>query len=430
MAAGKRLRGIHHLTPIEVQKAGEGDHNDGGGLVLRVRGEAASWVFRFTNPAGIRREMGLGVAHRNSLQAAGQSVVNARDAAEQARRRLRDGKDPIDERSRGRAEKKAKEHESKRAAQAERLTLARAARAYHERIVEPNRTAKHAMAWINSMELNIPAEIWHKPISHVTGPELLDAIIRMQARIPETAARVRARLETVFADAEFRGLCSGNPAHAIRRKLKESQNRRKRSEGFRALHYSKAPAFMEQLRKQKGIGARALEFGMLTAARTAEITGAVWGEFDLQARTWTVPADRMKGGEQHLVHLTPRAVEIIESMRELEQPFVFPSPSLDCRPLSNMAMLTLLRRMKVEGETTVHGLCRTAMSTWANETAAARPDVIEACLAHKEEDRIRAAYNRAQFVNERAVLLQAWADYLDGKMPATNVIEFSQQKAA
>jgi integrase len=138
----------------------------------------------------------------------------------------------------------------------------------------------------------------------------------------------------------------------------------------------------------------------------------------------------MKGGEAHVAYLSPRALEIVEAAREFGgDPHVFPSPLSAVAPLSNMAMLTVLRRMKVEAETTVHGLCRATFSTWAHETGAARPDVIEACLAHRETDRVRAAYNRAQFAVERRALLGAWADYCDGKTPAGNVIELRQRAA-
>jgi integrase len=138
----------------------------------------------------------------------------------------------------------------------------------------------------------------------------------------------------------------------------------------------------------------------------------------------------MKGGEDHVVYLSPRAREILEGQRVLGEPFVFPAPALDGQPLSNMAMLMLLRRLGVASATTVHGLCRSTFSTWANETAAARPDVIEACLAHREADRIRAAYNRARFADERRKLLDAWAAYLEGRQAVSNVVDLESAKAA
>jgi integrase len=143
--------------------------------------------------------------------------------------------------------------------------------------------------------------------------------------------------------------------------------------------------------------------------------GATWDEFDLTLGLWKIPAARMKGGEEHTVFLSAAAIAVLETMRSVGgRPFVFPSPTAADKPLSNMAMLTLLRRMKRNDQTTVHGLCRSTFSTWANETAAARPDVIEACLAHREADKVRAAYNRAGFAAERARLLARWAEYCGG----------------
>jgi integrase len=240
---------------------------------------------------------------------------------------------------------------------------------------------------------------------------------------------VRQRLDAIFEDAIFNGLVSSNPAASLRRKLREARGRRVRGQ-FRALAYADAPALIAALRKFEGIAARALEFAVLTAARTGEVLGASWAEFDLGAGIWTVPGARMKGGEDHVVYLSPRAREILEGQRALGQRYVFPAPALDGCPLSNMAMLMLLRRLGVASATTVHGLCRSTFSTWANETAAARPDVIEACLAHREGDKIRAAYNRAQFATERRKLLDAWAAYLGGREAPGNVIELPSAKAA
>lgn len=254
-------------------------------------------------------------------------------------------------------------------------------------------------------------------------------MVDLFGKVPETASSVRQRLESVFEGAVFRKLCAGSPAAAIRRKLREVRRDRDRGR-FAALPFSKAPAFLRELSARDGIAARALEFGMLTAARTGETLGAKWEESDLGTGAWTVAAERMKAGEAHVVYLSPRAASIVESMRELRQSFVFPSPVLDGAPLSNMAMLTLLRRMDADKAMTVHGLCRATFSTWAYETAAARPDVIEACLAHRESDRVKAAYNRAQFAAERRALLLAWADYLDCKVPANELIEFPRAKAA
>jgi integrase len=363
--------------------------------------------------------MGLGVAHRETINAAGRSLKDARDAADAKRKLRQSGVDPIEAKRDERDRARQAIDEKKAAISKQQSTLARVARSYHERVIEHSRTPKHSKQWIASLERNIPAHVWHKPIADVSAPELLQVLIPLQARIPETASRVRQRLEAVFDDAVFHGRASANPAATVRRKLQEAGGKRVRGQ-FRALAYADTPAAMVKLRKMDGVAARALEFAILTAARTGEVIHATWDEFDLDAGTWTVPGDRMKGGQQHVVYLSPRAAEIIKAQQALEQPHVFPAPKLDGRALSNMAMLMLLRRLGIASETTVHGLCRSTFSTWANETGAARPDVIEACLAHREANLVRASYNRAQFRQERRALLSAWADYLGGKVSETN----------
>jgi len=204
--------------------------------------------------------------------------------------------------------------------------------------------------------------------------------------------------------------------------MREAQDARQRGE-LAALPYREAPAFLGRLREAEGIAACCLEFAVLTAARTGEVLGATWGEIDMDAALWTVPAARMKAKEAHTVALPPRAVEILRSLAtlKLDAAIVFPSPMLNGKPLSNMAMLTLQGRMGMRDSTTVHGLCRATFSTWANETGAAWPDVNEACLAREESNKVRASYNRAQFHAERRALLEAWVEYLS-KPPASNVV--------
>ena len=435
MARKRTASNLHQLTVREVQAAPDGDHTDGGGLMLRVRdgGASSSWVFRYTAATGRRREMGLGVARRGSAAQAGDGLTLARGLAHAAREQLALGVDPIDARDGQRAAAQAADTAKKTAAKRERTTLARAARDYHARVIEPTRTDKHGAQWIASLEHHIPAELWNAPIDSITPPALLAALSTVraladsEARVPETLQRVRQRLDSVFEDAIFHGLCATNPAAAIRRKMAEIQPRRERGK-FAALPYREAPAFMARVREQPGIAARCLEFSMLTAARTGEAIGATWSELDLDGALWVIAGERMKGGEIHTVHLVPRAVEILREQKKLGSSFVFPSPMLDDAAISNMGMLTLLKRMKMHDRTTVHGLCRATFSTWANETAVARPDVIEACLAHQEGNKIRAAYNRAQFAQERRALLEAWADYLSTPV-ASNVVPFDRAAA-
>ena len=415
------------LSARQVQTAREGDHSDGGGLYLRVSGASASWVYRFTSASGKRREMGLGACGRNNAAAAGHALRLARELAHEARTLLARGIDPIERRRQVKETAKATEAALKANTRAQRTTLARVARHYHERIIEPSRSDKHAAQWIQTLETHVPASLWHAPIAAIAAPALLDVMLDIIAKVPETGSRIRQRLEAVFDDAEFRGLSQGNPARAIRRKIREAQIRRERGQ-FAALPYKTAPAFLERLRHQEGIAPRALEFAALTAARTGEVIGATWAELDLEAGVWTVPGRRMKGGVEHTVYLSQRALEVLSEMQVLGQPYVFPSPMLDGAGLSNMAMLTLLRRMDADKTTTVHGLCRATFSTWAHENAMARAEVIEACLAHREADQVKAAYNRAQFAKERAGLLAQWAQFLEGKAADSNVVAFKGAK--
>jgi integrase len=417
---------LHKLSVREIQAAGEGDHTDGGGLLLRVRSDSSSWVLRYTATSGRRREMGLGVARRSNTAQAGESVIAARKAAREARDLLQSGVDPIDERERRREAAKLAEAKAKSIKRDEQQTLARVAREYHERVIEPSKTPKHAAQWIASLEHHVPADIWHSPISSIDAPGLLTGLLGVRSladsekRVPETLQRVRQRLDAVFEDAAFNGLCSGNPARAIVRKMREAQPRRKRGQ-FAALPYRQAPQLLADIRAAEGIAARCLEFSVLTAARTGEALGATWAELDTDAGFWTIPAERMKAGEEHVVYLSTRALEILEQQKTLRSAWVFPSPLDLEEQLSNMAMLSVLGRLDMRDHTTVHGLCRATFSTWANETGAARPEVVEACLAHQETNLVRAAYNRAKFNDERKALMQAWCDYL-AQPPAAKVV--------
>lgn len=433
-------KGLHRLTAREIATAGKGDHTDGGGLLLRVREEGGSaWVLRYTAPTGRRREMGLGAVDRSSIAAIGRSTTAARELAHKARELLRQDIDPIDAREERRGAARAAMEAKKTASERDRWTLARAARDYHERVIEPSRTPKHAAQWIASLENHVPAQLWHAPIDTIEPPPLLSALLDVKPherarrhqgdKVAETVQRIRQRLDAVFEDAIFHRRASTNPAAAIKRKMREASGKRERGQ-FKAMSYKEAPGFMARLRQADGTAARCLELAVLTAARTSEVLLAEWSEFDIDAATWTIPAARMKAGEPHTVYLSTRAVDILKSQVGQDTRYVFPSAMSKGTPapMSNMAMLTVLDRLGARAQTTVHGLCRATFSTWANETSAARPDVIEACLAHEEGNRVRAAYNRAKFNDERRALLAAWAEYLQ-REPA-QVLPFKSADAA
>jgi integrase len=414
MAVRKLAARIHLLSVREILTLKVGDHSDGGGLILRVQEDRANWVFRFTSPSGRRREMGLGACQRQNSQMVGESLRNARENARKAREMLTTipPMDPIDERDRARKEAAAAEQEAKSTRQARSENLGRVVRTYHERFVEPKLSTAQSARWIGALEKHVPPGLWDKPITDVTRTELLDFLLDIQSRMADTAQRVRRRLDEIYDDATDRGIVSENVIASLRDKL------RRRHVSHRvtprpSLPFTEVPAFMANLRDQTGIAARCLEFVILTAARTGEAVGAPWEEIDLDAGSWTIPAARMKGGELHTVHLVPRALELLREMKVIGAPWVFPSPRNAGRPLSNMGMLTLLKRMG-RPDITVHGF-RATFSTWANETDASKPDVIEACLAHREGDRIRAAYNRATFADDRRRLLLGWAAFVGSR---------------
>jgi integrase len=443
----------HLLSARQVQAAGEGDHSDGDGLYLRVKSggklkdTTASWVFRYTAPSGKRREFGLGATDRSSQQVAGASLTRAREKAEDARKLLdeKPPRDPIDVKAAEREEARRKEADARAEKKSATTTLRKFARAYHAAHIEPIRADRHGQEWLKSIERHVGAQVLNTPIAAVTAIDLLDALVPVLRKVPDTGWRVYQRLGTVFDAAVIERLRPDNPAGPIRRELRKRAGRRDPG-SHAAMPYREIPGFMSDLRLRKGNAARCLEFTILTAARTAEALMAEWSEFDLPQRTWTIPAAKMKGREQHVVYLCDCVIEILEGQAGQHTQFVFPSTAGNNRPMSNMAMLIQLQRMGLWGKkvttqrVTVHGF-RASFSTWANELAIARPDVVEVALAHNETDRVRRAYNRARFLAERQMLMVAWGNYCAGhpvtradRTPVTDaaVIQFPavQQVAA
>ena len=311
---------IHLLTAKQIVAASEGHLNDGGGLVLRITGDQGRWWFRYTSPGGPRRAMSLGTAAiRGETRLIDQGLRNAREVASEARSLLSRGQDPLESRDAGKAQAQKRVQEARSTRKRERTTLARVARAYHETVIEKSRTRLHAQHWIDSLENHMPSSIWEAPIDSIKAPTLLDAMIKIQRKVPETATRIRQRLEAVFNDAELRGLCATNPARTIRRPMTEALGKRQQK-ALAALPYAEVPEFVADLRKRPGTAARALEFALLTTARTSEVIGAQWSEFNLDAGLWIVPGERMKAGEEHTVFLSPRAAALLRERMSEPQP--------------------------------------------------------------------------------------------------------------
>jgi integrase len=418
-SAGRRRGTTAWLTAVQVRNAREpGRYPDGDRLWLVVRPTGKrEWFFRYTSLGGRKRDMALGNAEVVGL-------VEARTKAAAARAMLAADPpvDPLDERHARRRAAGQAELDRRTRKVTDARTLARAARTYHESIEAQFRNAKHRAQWINSLEQHVPVELWKKPLADIGASELVDAMAALERRVPETGRRIRQRINAVLDNAVVRGWVDRNPMIGVTREVRRMVGKRKTGQ-FAALPYAEAPAFMQALRKQEGTAARALELLVMTAARTGEVLGAQWSEFDLAVGTWLVPAERMKAGEAHTVFLPDAAIVIVRALPVLDgSPYLFPSPMKPEQPLSNMAMLVLLGRMDMRDRTTVHGL-RSTFSTWANETTSFKPDIVEAALAHKEADRVRAAYNRATFDADRRTLLATWARFLTTEVAGANVTQ-------
>lgn len=409
-----RRGALHRFTDADVRRLPDGNHSDGGGLIMAVQGDSRRWYYRYTRD-GHTFYVPLGGYPDRKL-------ADAREKAAECRRLLADGLDPKLEWERRAAAERQAAHAARVQEQRETATLEAVARAYHAAHAS-DWTAQHGREWLRSLEIHVFPKLGARPIADIKPADLLDLLLTLRADKPETAARVRERLDVIFADAILRELCEQNPAAAIRKALREKRGERKRRRKHHAaMHWRDVPAFIKALRTSDRLGlsvALAFEFLILTAARTAEVLGAVWSEFDLQANTWTIPAARMKGGEQHVVYLSDRCLAIVKEARVLGgDVHVFPSPQRASRPLSNMAFLNALKRLGLWGpevdaaqRVTAHGF-RATFSTWANEHGFA-PDVIEAALAHGEANAVRAAYNRARYVEHRRQLAEAWATFCE-----------------
>ena len=417
-----RRGALHRFTDADVRRLPDGMHSDGGGLVLHVEGESRRWRFRYTRE-GQTRYVLIGAYPDRKL-------TEARAKAAECRRLLADGIDPKLEWERRAASEREAAHATRVQEQREAATLEAVARAYHAHVAK-TLTEKHGREWLRSLENHAFPKLGAKPIADIKAADLLDVLLPLVADAPETGARIRQRLEAIFADAILREQCEGNPAAAIKRALRVKRIKRH----FAAMDYAAVPAFIEMLHTSDRLGvsvALAFEFMILTAARTSEVLGATWAEIDEQRRTWTIAAERMKARQPHTVYLTDRALDILREVHKLRATdadgkhkpgdYLFPSPQRATRPLSNMAFLTALERLGLWGidvdeaqRVTAHGF-RASFSTWANEQHFPR-DVIEAALAHGEANAVRAAYNRAEYVEQRKRLAEAWAAFCEGDKP-------------
>jgi len=393
------------LTALEVRTITKpGLHADGDGLYLHVsKSGAKSWIFRWKRD-GRLRDMGLGSARVDKTTRGTFSLAEARDKALTCRKAVYEGRDPIVER---RAQRQAARLES-----AMSMTFRQCAEAYISAHRAGWKNGKHAAQWPSTLQTYVYPAIGDLPVQAVDVGLVMKAIEPIWSTKPETASRVRGRIESVLDWATARGYRQGeNPARwrGHLENLLPKRSKVARIKHHAALPYAELPAFMAELREQDGIAARALEFVILSAARTGEVIGATWTEIDMEARLWIVPAERMKAGREHRVPLSEAALAILRPLAEVNMgEHVFPGARAG-RPLSQMAMLMLLRRMG-RGDLTVHGF-RSAFSDWCAERTAFPSEVREMALAHVVGDKVEAAYRRGDLFEKRRQLAEAWVRY-------------------
>lgn len=381
-------RALHRLTNTGIQSAKlkPGRHGDGGGLYLNVTpGGAKSWLFMWTRD-GKRREMGLGAYPAVSL-------AKARRIAETNRAAVADGRDPIAER--------AKDLEP---------TFGECADKFLEAMEGSWRNEKHRAQWRMTLE-RYCAPIRPKRVSEIGTDEVLSVLTPIWSEKPETASRLRGRIERVLDFAKARGWRDGeNPALWRGHLRNVLPARQKLTHGHHAaMPYQQVPEFCRALKESQATSARALEFLILTAARAGEVRGATWEEVDIDQGLWVVPAGRMKAGKEHRVPLCSAAVDILREMSWLRSSgYVFPGQKPK-RPLSMMAMDMLLRRMKVDF--TVHGF-RSSFRDWAGEETSFPREVAEQALAHTIGSATERAYRRGDALEKRRQLMEAWAHFL------------------
>jgi integrase len=380
-------REVNRLNARAVATINEhGRHADGGSLYLSVSPNGGRrWVFLY-RWHGKPTEIGFGSARDVTL-------ARARELARQARGNLAEGLNPKDVRKPSKI-----------------VTFGQCADQVIDAMRPSWRNEKHAEQWKMTLE-HYAAPLRALPVNEIATDAVLSVLKPLWNAKPETASRLRGRIERVLDAAKAQGLRSGENPARWRGHLDQLLPKRQRlTRGHHAaMGYVKVPAFISDLQSRSATAALALEFAILTAARSGEVLGARWDEFDLDRAVWAVPAERMKAQREHRVPLSPRALRIVTDLQDSRtNDFVFPGEKAG-RPLSGMAMEMVLRRMKIENAT-VHGF-RSSFRDWAAECTNFPNEVCEAALAHVIENKAEAAYRRGDLFDKRRKMMDAWAAY-------------------
>ncbi|HTU13079.1 MAG TPA: integrase arm-type DNA-binding domain-containing protein [Allosphingosinicella sp.] len=380
------------LTALKVKKAGPGRHADIHGLYLVVQPSGArSWMLRCQHK-GRRRDFGLGPAHDVSL-------ADARSSAMDIRKMVRAGLDPVVERGLKRPS---------------RPTFEVVARKCYESLRKGWKDRRNA-SWISSFDRHVFPLIGAKRVDEVDSKAVLGVMEPIWTTIPDTARRILQRIGVVLDYAHIKGMI---PQPISLRSVRKGLPRHdRRVEHRQAMPYKEEPAFMAKLMAlPPSVGRDALKLTVLTATRSGEVRGAVWGEFDLDEAIWSIPAERMKMKEPHVVPLTEPAVTLLRRLREEQlaldgeiRPDRIVFTHYGARAISDVTMLKVLRDMKIEGAT-VHGF-RSSFADWAAEQTNVAKEVVEKALAHKVSNAVEAAYRRTDFFDKRRALMEVWAGF-------------------
>ena len=404
------------LTALKVRTAKPGRYGDGRGLYLFVRSaDARFWVFRYRHADRIR-EMGLG-------SVADVSLAEVREKAADLYRAVKAGTDPLAERDTAREAAKV---EARRAV-VRAITFGEVADHYIAAHEAGWRNPKHRQQWRNTLDTYAAPIFGPLPVADVDTGAVMRVLEPVWREKAETASRLRGRIESILDYATARGWRGGeNPARwrGHLDNLLPARAKIAKVEHHAALPWREVGAFMGALSSQEGVAALALRFVILTAARTNEVLGATWSEIDMQRAVWTVPGDRMKAGREHRVPLSEPALAILRELAPLRTDTdlgasIFPGRK-DGRPLSNMALLMLLRRLG-RGDLTAHGF-RSTFRDWCGESTNHPREVAEAALAHTLSDKVEAAYRRGDLMDKRRRLMDDWAVFCGRAATAGEVI--------
>jgi integrase len=398
------------LSAQFVRTAKPGRYCDGDGLYLLVKKSGARfWVFRYKVNGSKLREAGLGRAGegRNSVR-----LTEARDKASILFRQVKNGVDPLSAREIMEAEAKAAAQD----AAVKRVTFREAAQRFIDGHAPSWRNPKHAAQWGATIGTYANPLFGDLPVGDIETGHVLAAVEPIWLSKPETASRLRGRIERILDFAKTRGWRAGENPAAWKGHLAltlPARSKVRKVEHHAALPWREIGDFMLALKDQQGVGARALQFAILTAARSGEVRGARWSEVNRSSATWLLPPERMKGGREHRIPLSEPALDVLREMAEARlssdsDALVFPGRDAG-RPLSDMSLTAVLRRMG-RGELTAHGF-RSSFRDWAAETTAYPTELVEMALAHAVGNKVEAAYRRGDLFEKRRRLMDDWAAY-------------------